>query len=99
MERRRENRESKELTACAGEGTCLARPELTAEQSIALAREYCNEHFASLGMCADICIHGKGDGNPHAHMMLTMRPMDEHGQWAAKSKRNTRLTAAVSAYN
>jgi hypothetical protein len=66
----------------------LALPaELTTEQNIALAREYCNEHFVPSGMCADICIHDKGDGNPHAHIMLTMRPIDERGQWAAKSKR------------
>lgn len=66
----------------------LALPaELTTEQNIALARDYCNEHFVSQGMCADICIHDKGDGNPHAHIMLTMRPMDGRGQWAAKSKK------------
>jgi hypothetical protein len=38
-------------------------------------------------MCADICIHDKKDGNPHAHIMLTMRPFDENGEWGAKSKK------------
>jgi len=38
-------------------------------------------------MCADICIHDKNDGNPHAHIMLTMRPMEPDGSWAAKSKK------------
>jgi hypothetical protein len=34
-----------------------------------------------------VCIHDKGDGNPHAHIMLTMRPFDERGNWAAKSRK------------
>ena len=28
-----------------------------------------------------------GGGNPHCHIMLTMRPLDERGAWAAKSKK------------
>ena len=61
--------------------------ELTREQNIALAREYAQRQFANNGMCADVCIHDKGDGNPHAHIMLTMRPFNEDGTWAAKSKK------------
>ena len=38
-------------------------------------------------MCADICIHDKNDGNPHAHIMLTMRPFEQSGEWGAKSKK------------
>lgn len=38
-------------------------------------------------MCADVCVHDKGDGNPHAHVMLTMRPMEQDGSWGAKSKK------------
>jgi ATP-dependent exoDNAse (exonuclease V) alpha subunit len=64
----------------------LALPvELTAEQNISLVREYVNQHFVSAGMCADIAIHDTGEGNPHAHIMLTMRPI-ENGKWGAKSK-------------
>jgi len=39
-------------------------------------------------MCADICIHDpqKEPPNPHAHVMLTMRPIDKDGTWGAKSK-------------
>lgn len=37
-------------------------------------------------MCADFDIHDKKDGNPHAHIMLTMRPLEKNGQWGAKSK-------------
>ena len=28
-----------------------------------------------------------GKGNPHCHIMLTMRPLDERGAWAAKSQK------------
>jgi hypothetical protein len=61
--------------------------ELTMAQNISLARRYVNEQFVSAGMCADLCVHDKGDGNPHAHIMLTMRPIDERGNWAAKSRK------------
>jgi len=66
----------------------LALPvELTREQNVSLVREYINQYFVAAGMCADICIHDKGDGNPHAHVMLTMRPFDEGGAWGAKQKK------------
>jgi len=61
--------------------------ELTREQNISLAREYVQRNFVDKGMCADVCIHDKGDGNPHAHIMLTLRPFNEDGTWAAKSKK------------
>jgi hypothetical protein len=38
-------------------------------------------------MCADVCLHDTGGGNPHAHIMLTMRPFDERGTWGAKQKK------------
>lgn len=61
--------------------------ELTLEQNIELTRAYVQENFVSAGMCADVCVHDKGDGNPHAHIMLTLRPIDERGQWAAKARK------------
>jgi len=66
----------------------LALPvELSAGQNISLVREYVKRHFVEKGMCADICVHDKNDGNPHAHIMLTMRPLEQDGSWAAKSKK------------
>ncbi len=64
----------------------LALPmELTREQNISLARDYVRRHFVVAGMCADLCVHDKGDGNPHAHILLTMRPLEQDGTWGAKS--------------
>ena len=42
---------------------------------------------AAAGMCADICIHDKKDGNPHAHIMLTMCPFNEDRTWGDKQKK------------
>lgn len=66
----------------------LALPvELTREQNISLVREYVNRHFVATGMCADICLHDTGGGNPHAHIMLTMRPFSKEKTWGAKQKK------------
>ena len=66
----------------------LALPvELTREQNISLVREYVKDNFVESGMCADICIHDTNGENPHAHVMLTMRPFEPSGEWGAKSKK------------
>ena len=61
--------------------------ELSREEQIRLVREYCSSQFVSRGMCVDFAIHDTDSGNPHCHIMLTMRPLDERGTWAAKSKK------------
>ena len=66
----------------------LALPrEVPADQYPAMLQDFCREHFVSKGMCVDFAIHDKGDGNPHVHIMLTMRAMGEHGEWLPKSKK------------
>jgi hypothetical protein len=61
--------------------------ELTREQNIKLIREYVQRNFVDAGMCADVCVHDKNNGNPHAHIMLTMRPFNEDGSWGTKQKK------------
>ena len=61
--------------------------ELDREKQINLVREYVKENFVKVGMCADIAIHDKNDGNPHCHILLTMRPLNEDTTWGAKSKK------------
>lgn len=39
------------------------------------------------GMCVDWSLHDKEDGNPHAHIMATMRSITEGGKWAPKSRK------------
>jgi ATP-dependent exoDNAse (exonuclease V) alpha subunit len=66
----------------------LALPaELDLQQNISLARDYVQKTFVDNGMCADVCVHDKKDGNPHAHIMLTMRPFRESGEWGDKQKK------------
>ena len=38
-------------------------------------------------MCADVAIHDTDGHNPHAHIMLTVRPLDEHGKWQYKTEK------------
>ena len=61
--------------------------ELDREKQIELVREYVKENFVNVGMCADIALHDKNDRNPHAHILLTMRPFNEDTTWGAKSKK------------
>ncbi|WP_283265457.1 MobQ family relaxase [Streptococcus dysgalactiae] len=61
--------------------------ELNREKQIELVREYVKDNFVNVGMCADIALHDKNDGNPHAHILLTMRPLNEDTTWGAKSKK------------
>lgn len=63
--------------------------EVPAEQYPDMIREYCNEHFVSKGMCCDLAIHDPDPPghNPHCHIMLTMRAMDEKGKWLPKSRK------------
>ncbi|OTG49668.1 MobQ family relaxase [Streptococcus agalactiae] len=61
--------------------------ELDREKQINLVREYVKENFVDVGMCVDIALHDKNDGNPHAHILLTMRPLNEDKTWGAKSRK------------
>ena len=63
--------------------------ELSMEDNIALAREYCEKEFASKGMIVDLAVHDPEppNHNPHFHVLLTMRPLDEKGNWAPKARK------------
>ena len=61
--------------------------ELDREKQIELVRQYVKENFVKVGMCVDIALHDKNDGNPHCHILLTMRPLNEDTTWGAKSKK------------
>ena len=60
--------------------------ELTDEQNLALVRDFCQKEFVDKGMVCNFFYHDKSDGNPHVHIMLTLRAMDENGKWLPKSK-------------
>ncbi|MEP9350000.1 Ti-type conjugative transfer relaxase TraA [Xanthobacter sp. KR7-225] len=57
--------------------------EMTQAQGIELARDFVQAEFVDQGMIADLNVHwdAGADGlpKPHAHVMLTMRSVDENG--------------------
>ena len=63
--------------------------EIPPDQYAVLVREFCQKQFVSKGMIADFAIHDPHPPghNPHAHVLLTMRAMDEHGKWLPKSRK------------
>ena len=59
--------------------------ELSIEEHIKIVQDFAKKRVNE-GMCVDFSIHDKGDGNPHFHMLCTMRSIDENGKFMAKSK-------------
>ena len=60
--------------------------ELSKSEQIELARAYIRDTFVSAGMCADFSFHDKA-GNPHIHILLTVRPLKLSGEWDAKCRK------------
>lgn len=56
-----------------------------------VVRDYVQRNFVDKGMCVDWAIHDsendKGQRNLHIHVLLTMRPLTENGEWGAKTKK------------
>ncbi len=65
--------------------------ELNEEDRIKLISEFIKENFTSKGMIADCNIHNPmasdNEEQPHAHILLTLREIDEKGNWKAKSRK------------
>ena len=64
--------------------------ELSFEENKNLITDFIQENFVSKGMIVDLAIHNESDeknNNIHAHIMTTLRPINEKGQWQAKSKK------------
>ena len=61
--------------------------ELSREQQIELLQTFIQEQFVSDGMCADVAIHDTDGHNPHAHILLTVRPLGEQGRWQYKTEK------------
>lgn len=53
--------------------------ELNNEDKIKLVVEYCQKNFVDKGMIADIAFHDLDSNNPHAHVMLTLKPITTDG--------------------
>lgn len=65
----------------------LALPvELDESQQIAVAEAYAAYLHDRHGCAVDVCIHDKGVGNPHAHLLTTTRPTIDQGTALAPIK-------------
>ncbi len=60
--------------------------ELSRQQQIECVRGFIEDNFVSKGMIADWALHDKNDGNPHAHIMLSVRGINENEKWEAKQR-------------
>lgn len=60
--------------------------ELSLVEQIELVRTFAKS-LVSEGMIADYSIHDKNDGNPHVHILTTMRGIDDKGKWMSKQKK------------
>ena len=61
--------------------------ELGRDEWIALLTDFIQINFVAEGMCADVCIHDTDGHNPHAHIMLTVRPLTKDGKWQHKTEK------------
>lgn len=61
--------------------------ELERDDWLLLLRGFIQMECVDKGMCADFAIHDPDGHNPHAHIMVTMRPLDAHGKWQSKTQK------------
>ena len=61
--------------------------EMEKEQWIELLTEFVQNQFVGDGMCADPAIHDTDGHNPHAHILLTVRPLNPDGTWQYKTQK------------
>ena len=61
--------------------------ELDKDSNISLLQDFIQNNFVDMGMCADFAIHDTDGHNPHAHILLTVRPLNENGTWQYKTEK------------
>ena len=61
--------------------------ELNRDKWIGLLTDFIQTNFIADGMCADVAIHNTDGYNPHAHIMLTVRPLTKVGKWQNKTEK------------
>ncbi len=61
--------------------------ELQIDEWKSILKAFITGNCVDKGMCADVSIHNTDGHNPHAHILLTMRPLDDKGKWQAKTQK------------
>lgn len=63
--------------------------ELPRKAQISLLRDFIQNNFVDMGMCADFAIHDTDGHNPHAHILLTVRRWKLTEPGSIKHRKNT----------
>jgi len=61
--------------------------ELDADVQVELLTSFIQNVFVADGMCADVSLHDTDGHNPHAHILVTMRPLNGDGTWQYKTEK------------
>ena len=72
------------------------------EENIELARRFVEEQLVARGMIADLAIHDPRKAkdkipNPHMHIMVPIRPLQEDGTWGQKTKKDSSINTGWTA--
>ncbi len=83
-----ESVETQSNAQLAREFECAIPREIPESEREKFVTNFIQNTFVSKGMCADYSIHNpsKREPNPHVHILLTMRPIKENGEWGEKYK-------------
>ena len=90
----KEDQQNKPEIAQSARTILIALPnevEISNEERKDLVERFVAEVFVSQGMIADLSVHDKGDGNPHAHVLLTMREVGPDGFGLKNRKWNRQI--------
>lgn len=80
VEKSKDNRLARELV--------VALPkELNLDNWKIMLNDFILEQCINKGMCADVSVHDTNGHDPHAHILLTVRPLDDKGKWQAKTQK------------
>lgn len=61
--------------------------ELQLDEWKSILQKFITENCVNKGMCADVNIHDTDGHNPHVHILLTVRPLDDKGKWQSKTQK------------
>lgn len=87
-----EKKEKQHNAQLAREFNVALPKELSSEEQEKLTFDFCKKIFVDNGMVADIAIHREDENNPHFHVMLTIRPFKENGEWGNKQRKEKIIT-------
>lgn len=82
-----EEAEKSKYSRLAREFVVALPVDLKKVEWIKLLFEFIKDNFVSDGMCADVAVHDTDGHNPHTHIILTVRPLDENDKWQHKTEK------------